>query len=277
VAVDANLAEEVIWRLEDLGATAIEIRDEQTLSRLPPGQVDLLAGFDTTAIREGARRGILLQPGVLAADALDVGGDGWRKGWREFHQPVVLDAIQVVAPWIDPPVATLPSIVVDPGRAFGTGAHATTRLLLEMLGQRAQQRRLPQRALDVGTGSGILAIAAARLGVEKIMAIDNDEEAIKAAEKNVERNRVGHEVELRAATPSALSGSWPLVLANLDLSCFGTHAADIADRTAPGGEALLSGLLPDQARSCLELLSDLDLEEQTDRDGWIALAMRRRR
>ena len=109
---------------------------------------------------------------------------GWEERWRSFHQPITVGPLWVGPPWEAPPAGTIP-VVVDPGRAFGTGAHATTRLCLELL------LDLPRTSLlDVGCGSGVLAVAAARLGFHPVMAFDVDPVAIEATRGNAEANGV---------------------------------------------------------------------------------------
>ena len=139
--------------------------------------------------------------------------DDWADRWREFHKPLVLgDRLAVRPPW-EPPQATSLDIVIDPGRAFGTGAHPTTRLCLELL------LDLPAGggpAIDLGCGSGVLAIAAALLGHAPVLALDYDQLAVDATIENAAANGVAESIETRRfnlidePVPPA-----PLVLANL--------------------------------------------------------------
>jgi len=126
------------------------------------------------------------------ADAIDV-PDDWRDRWRAFHRGVVVGGLWVGPPWEEPPDGAA-QVVVDPGRAFGTGAHATTRLCLELL------QHVPRGSLvDVGCGSGVLAIAAVRLGFAPVIALDVDPDAVAATEENARRNRVELAVRLSDA------------------------------------------------------------------------------
>jgi ribosomal protein L11 methyltransferase len=275
--VDPDLIDSATIRLEQLGATAIETRDRSTLTPEVDGRVALLAGFADRAARDRALTQVASLPGTVETTPLEIGDDGWSDCWRAFHRPVVLEPIQVTAPWIEPRDGDRRSIVIDPGRAFGTGGHATTLLLLELLEDRASRGRLPAEVLDVGTGSGVLAIAAVALGANRVTAFDNDREAIAAAAKNAARNGVGGKIDLRRADPSDLQSAWPLVLANLELAALEAWAADIARLTAPGGELLLSGLLTDQVDPALALFSGFRDQGRSKRDGWAAVALGRER
>jgi ribosomal protein L11 methyltransferase len=120
--------------------------------------------------------------------ANDVAAD-WTERWRDFHRPVQVGKLWIGPPWETPP-GDVEAIVVDPGRAFGTGGHATTRLCLELL-DGLERGSL----LDVGCGSGVLAIAAARLGFEPVLAVDHDPAAVEATQRNAAAN--GVELDVR--------------------------------------------------------------------------------
>lgn len=109
---------------------------------------------------------------------------GWENAWRAFHRPVVVGGIWIGPPWEVAPVG-MPSVTIDPGQAFGTGAHATTRLCVELL---AMLR--PAGLLDIGCGSGVLALAAARLGFAPLVGVDDDPVAIEAATANAAANGI---------------------------------------------------------------------------------------
>jgi len=112
-------------------------------------------------------------------------GDDWPDRWREFHHPVQAGHIHVRAPWHDPPAEGI-DIVIDPGQAFGTGAHATTQMCLELL----QDLPAGGPLADLGCGSGVLSIAAAKLGFAPVVAIDNELAAVEATRENARRNGV---------------------------------------------------------------------------------------
>jgi len=140
--------------------------------------------------------------------ALDEVADDWADRWRAFHRGVRLGPLWVGPPWEAAPAGALP-VVIDPGRAFGTGAHPTTRLCLELLLEQP-----PGALVDVGCGSGVLAIAAAKLGHGPVVALDVDPAAVAATAANAERNGVRLDVRLVApAGEERWSGE--LALANI--------------------------------------------------------------
>jgi ribosomal protein L11 methyltransferase len=272
VAAPPELADEVSWEMAELGALAVEIRDETTLTATNAAKAELVAGFADAASRDRAKKELLkLFDGDLEITDIDIKEDGWSTRWKEFFRPVVLEKLQVVTPWMEPPRSDRTTIVIDPGQAFGTGGHATTQLILEMLERRSEIGDLPREALDLGCGSGILAVAAAKLGVKKITAVDIDEESIAATRANASANGVGGCIEAALGSARDLTRTWPLVLANLQLSVFKEHASDILGLVSPGGGAFLSGLLSDQATRCLALLPGFRLIETLERDGWAAV------
>jgi ribosomal protein L11 methyltransferase len=154
----------------------------------------------------------------------DAVAEGWEDRWREFHHGVVVGRFWVGPPWEQSP-AGVETIVIDPGRAFGTGAHPTTRLALELL-----QALTPTSLLDVGSGSGVLAIAAARLGFAPVVGLDTDEAAVEATLANARVNGV----EVAARTGDALGDELPeagVAVANI--------ALDVVERLLPRLSAAL--------------------------------------
>jgi ribosomal protein L11 methyltransferase len=135
---------------------------------------------------------------------------GWEERWRDFHRPVWIGPLWVGPTWEEPPSDAI-AVVVDPGRAFGTGSHPTTRLCLGLLLERERGS-----VLDLGCGSGVLSVAAAKLGFGPIVAIDREPAAAEAAARNAERNGVRIEVRRGDALAVELPPA-DLALANLDL------------------------------------------------------------
>lgn len=185
--------------------------------------------------------------------------DGWEDAWRRFHRPVLAGPFWVGPPWEEPPDGPL-AIVVDPGRAFGTGAHATTRLCLELL------EDLPRGGLlDVGCGSGVLAIGAAKLGFAPVVALDSDAQAREAAERNAAANGVSIEVRVADARDAELP-DLPLAVANISLAAVEAVAPRLKARTL-----ITSGyLLDDEPR-----VPGWTRVDRRAREGWAADVLER--
>ena len=191
-------------------------------------------------------------PGVLAR--LDALGDlvaepqvpGWETAWQEFHRPQTIGRFFVRPPWYEPEPGLL-DLVVDAGQAFGTGGHATTRQCLEEL-----QTVAPGSLLDVGCGSGVVALAALRLGCAPVWGVDFDPAAVAAARENAARNGLAAEFRVADATDAAVDlPAADVVVANIALG----PILRLAERFAPGAAGpvlapahlLLAGLLVEQA------------------------------
>jgi len=192
--------------------------------------------------------------------------DDWQERWRRFHRPILvrppaqardsgsagaMPALYVRPPWEESAVGDgVEEIVIDPGQAFGTGAHATTRLCLELVLEMASLGLASGPLLDVGTGSGVLAIAAARLGFAPVLALDHELQSVEAAQVNASVNGVSIAVErfdLRNEPLPQLGGA--VVLANLLLPLLLELSRTI---TEPPRELVASGLLREQADEVAE-------------------------
>jgi len=193
----------------------------------------------------------------------------WQAALRAFHRPIeVAGRLWVRPPWA-PPRPGLADIVIDPGMAFGTGQHATTRACLELLAGLP-----PGPALDVGCGSGVLAIAARRLGHEPVWALDVDPLAVEAATRNARANGVEVRFSEAAVGREALPPA-RAVLANLTASLLRELAPALAP--APPERAVLSGLRPDEAPGVLDAYARLGLAEveRREAEGWTTLLVAR--
>ena len=179
---------------------------------------------------------------------------GWEDRWREFHRPVRAGGLWIGPPWETPP-ADEPVVVVDPGRAFGTGAHPTTRACVELLA-----RLEPRRVLDAGCGSGVLAVAAARLGFAPVFAVDADPVAVETTLRTAASNRVS----VHAAVADVVADALPevdLVVANIEL-----RAVEQLLARRPAASAIVSGYFTGDrpAAEGWEHVERLELE------GWAA-------
>jgi ribosomal protein L11 methyltransferase len=211
----------------------------------------------------------------IAVDTVTDGG--WANNWKaHFPALSIGERLFVHPPWIDAVPADRIGIVLDPGMAFGTGHHASTRGCLILL-EGALREAGAARVLDLGTGSGILAIAAAKLGAAEVWGVDIDPDACAVAADNIAINRVDERIHL-AAQLDAVPGVFDVVAANLLAGLLIDHAAAIAARLRPGGIAIGAGLQVDETaavRDAWRAAGLIDAGAYSD-EGWAALAARRR-
>ncbi len=193
-----------------------------------------------------------------AASATDV-ADDWEERWRQFHRPQRVGRLWIGPPWERPDEDAL-AVVIDPGRAFGTGGHPTTRLCLQLL--EAEDRG---SVLDVGCGSGVLSIAAAKLGFGPVLGIDFDPQAIEATERNAAEN--GVDVDVRLA--DLRDGELPEV--DLALANIAAEAVEALGSNLRAARAITSGYLVSDDPA----LEGFRLERRVQVEGWAADLHRR--
>ncbi|MDR0233444.1 MAG: 50S ribosomal protein L11 methyltransferase, partial [Zoogloeaceae bacterium] len=194
--------------------------------------------------------------------------ENWVRVTQAPFDPIrISDRLWIVPSWHDAPDPAALNIALDPGMAFGTGSHPTTRLCLEWL---EREVRPSMSLLDYGTGSGILAIAAVRLGATPVDGMDIDPQAVSAARVNAENNRV----DIRfTGTPESLLPQYDLVVANILANPLRLLAPALTARVRPGGKLALSGLLLQQAEAIASLYAPwIEFEEPHEREGWICLS-----
>ena len=201
----------------------------------------------------------------------------WAEAWREHFRPLPVGRRLLVAPpWDLPEKAERVVLVIEPGRAFGTGHHGTTAGCLTLL-ERVLEYERPSTAIDLGTGSGILAIAAARLGVPSIFAVDDDPDAVAVAAANARVNDVSARVECRREDAVALDAPpAPLVLANLLTATHARLAPHYRRLLTPGGALVLGGILDSEADAVRERLrgEGLTATDHVSIEGWTSLGFR---
>ncbi|MBM9604028.1 50S ribosomal protein L11 methyltransferase [Desulfopila inferna] len=206
--------------------------------------------------------------------------EDWGKNWKKHFLPfAVTDGLVIAPSWENyQPKPGEEVLVMDPGMAFGTGHHATTALALQMLKEVMAQPNGPRSVLDVGTGTGILGMAAALLGAEKVLGIDNDPIAVAAAAENIEKNALGAVMAVRETPLAQLEEESSLVIANIVYDVLEWMSADLYRLTIKDGLVILSGILQErQAKSLIDVYEDLgfSLQKRKDRDEWAALLLKK--
>jgi ribosomal protein L11 methyltransferase len=190
----------------------------------------------------------------------------WVRLTQSQFEPVqVTPSFWIVPTWHDPPAQAREVIRLDPGLAFGTGTHPTTRMCLRWIAAHAPRG---ERVLDYGCGSGILAIGAAKFGAASVDAVDIDEAAVRATEENARANGV----QLSAGLPDRASGRYGLVLANILATPLKVLAPLLCAHVAPGGHLVLAGILARQAAELTAAYAPyLPLQVSDEEDGWILM------
>lgn len=197
----------------------------------------------------------------------EVAEQDWVRLTQAQFEPIrITDALWIVPSWHAAPNPEATNLVLDPGLAFGTGSHPTTRLCLEWL---CANIRGGENVLDYGCGSGILGIAAARLGADPVMGVDIDDNALIAARDNADNNQVS--MALRH-TRESLDETFDVVVANILTNPLCVLAPLLAARVAPGGHIVLSGVLASQAEEVIAAYAPyLSLHVGATHDGWVRL------
>lgn len=279
--------------LEDVGALAVTLLDadaetpnERAILEPGVGEMPIWGDVALSALFDAEADPLLLLAALEAFDpGLDWSGVGfrkvedqdWERAWMDQYVPLRFGARTWIVPWNqDLPegadAADAAVVRLDPGLAFGSGTHPTTSLCLQWLDDLATQGDLQGRQmLDFGCGSGILALAALKLGAAQAIGVDNDPQAIVATRDNGERNGVGDHLQvfLPQDEPAA---RYPVVVANILASALDALADLLAARVAPGGRIALSGILAGQEDELLvrygEWFDDLRVARE---DDWVRI------
>jgi ribosomal protein L11 methyltransferase len=251
------------------------------LVQLAPGGVEEETGTDWVEYAIYGAEGELPDLGEVEAaagdDLVEITSeripDDWADRWRDFHEPTLLAEGRVVIrpAWHPSPNHEALDVVVDPGQAFGTGAHPTTRMCVELLVRLADEGRAEGALVDLGTGSAVLAIVAAKLGWTPVRGVDHELPAIEAAGENAVANGVQiafERLNLRAEPAPAA----PTVVANLTAPVLRDVAANLAE--APE-RLILSGLLTEEAQAVAGEfeIHGLSVAERLDSGDWSALLL----
>lgn len=200
----------------------------------------------------------------------------WTDAWKAGYTPQRIGRVVVLPSWLDEPIQPGELLLrLDPGMAFGTGLHPTTRSCLRLL---QQVRPMPSVLLDVGSGSGILSLAALLLGAERAVCLDTDRVAVEATRANALANGLGDRVDARSGSLLAeATGRFPLVVANLVASVLVELAPRLAAHAEMGATVLASGIIDRRAGEVIAAFNDAELlvRERIDDDEWVSLRAER--
>lgn len=263
---DVDLGSGELWHL---GATGIV---EQPL---PSGDVELVAGFPTAASAGAAGAALRARSPEWHVRIEIIDGSDWLDTWREHFEPLQVGRILIVPAWKTSLVEPRPDdirIELDPGHAFGTGAHASTRLALTLL------QDLPlvgRRVLDAGCGSGVLSIAAAMLGAARVDAVDIEQEAVRVTTAEAARNGLSHRVQASLSPVSEIDGPYDVIVANILAPVLIELAPALVELIHPDGCIIVAGLIDTQLDRVLEAYAPLTPVSTVDELPWLGLQLRR--
>jgi ribosomal protein L11 methyltransferase len=253
---DADLT---LAAVDDFAPIAVEERDDS-----------VRIFFSTPASRDGACAALQATHRVSSVDVPD---DDWARRSQDSLQPITVGRITVTPPWANTRQSSHITIVIQPSMGFGTGHHSTTRLCLEALQSIDLNNAF---VLDVGTGSGVLAIAAVRLGAARATGIDRDSDAIQSATENLALNRDARNVSFEKSdlTTEPLPPA-QVVTANLTAGLLVRAAAALRAAVGPGGKLIVSGLLLPERTDVVRAFAPWAIEWERTEENWVGLMFAR--
>jgi len=261
--------------LFDLGALGVELQEPGMplmpgTPELPEGRGRAIAHFADREAAEASARTLRAEP------PLEVPERDWSIAWRAHHRTMrVGPRSWVHPPWEQPPPSAV-AVTIDPGMAFGTGSHPTTALCLERCDELLAELGGGD-VLDVGTGSGVIALLAKKLGAGRVVGTENDPVALEAARQGAELNGISGVEWMLVPDPARVPGRFQIVVANILLNTLEELAKAIASKVAPGGRLVLSGWLSSQADLALRAYQEEGLRplQRKEREGWVRVELTR--
>ncbi|KPJ87761.1 MAG: ribosomal protein L11 methyltransferase [Gammaproteobacteria bacterium SG8_11] len=266
--------------LTELGAASVTLRDaaDQPLYEPPPGATPLWNNIEVIALFDADQAvdpiiqalGDALAPAPVPEWKLEPLEDkDWQNEWIKHFQPMQFGRRLWICPsWTSPPDSEAVNILLDPGLAFGTGTHPTTALCLQWLDENISGG---ETLVDFGCGSGILALAAAKLGASQVWAVDNDPQALLACRANAEKNQLTQHISLCAPEELNLA-SVDIIIANILANPLLQLAPRFAELLKPGGHLVLSGILGNQVEMIDTRYREwFRLERPVQQDDWVRL------
>lgn len=261
VSADSALFDRLYAQLDDFGPLAIHENDEDASWRV---------FFRSAESRDAALAALAADP-ALTASALEVPDEDWARRSQENLRAIEAGGLVIAPPW-DVPKGSTPVIIIEPSTGFGTGHHATTRLCLRML-QRLELRGA--RVLDIGTGSGVLALAAWKLGASDVVAIDNDPDALDNARANIERNGAAPSIDIICDDLGGLRiQRADIVLANLTGAVLVRYASELRALAVDEGYLILSGFAPQDTAVVRAAFKGIGVVDESVEGEWASICFR---
>ena len=258
-------------RLWELGATGLEERDQTTL--VPDAEFGGSVVIAAFADEASARHALREMQNEYEADIVYVPRANWATEWRRGFSAQRIGRRLLLHPSWERAESKPGDVVltIDPENAFGSGDHETTRLVLQVLDERVVGG---ERVLDVGCGSGVLSIAALRLGAASAIATDIDEDSVIVTARNAELNGVAPALRASTQPLAEVDGVFDIVLANIETRVLIHMADDLRERLTPAGLLVLSGILRSERDELLEAYAPMELEHCLEEGDWCACVLR---
>ncbi len=264
--------------LTEAGALSVTFEDDGDEPRYQPGieavrlwsQTRVTGLFDEQTNLDEVLTQIQKQVGPLdQAFSRKLDDQDWQRLWMDRFQPMRFgDNLWVCPSWHSPPDPSAINLILDPGLAFGTGTHATTALCLQWLAEHPPKGKV---VIDYGCGSGILAIAACKLGAARVLATDIDPQALAVTLENAEKNQVNEVLEIIPLVQMPENPMADTVLANILAEPLISLASKLTTLLKPGGQLILSGLLTEQADTVINAYDPVLNFQQQNHEGWAML------
>jgi len=276
LTVPANAVDAVADYLAELSGSGVLLEEDQAVVRVA-GYLEAYR-WEDQLFQIQRYMDNLVEMGIIDSSSVQIDDEpeeDWLSVFRSQHSPVwISDRLTVRPTWCDS-TGTF-EVVIDPGMAFGTGSHATTRMCLVLIDQIVGDEP-PERMLDLGTGTGALAIAAAFLGVKEAMGVDIDPISVSVARENVRVNGLTDRVNIEEGSIEAVQGRFDILAANLTASLLVKLSSPICEALSASGKLIVSGIMDHEMEGVLQAFGRYGLNRDTvlTEDIWTAAALSR--
>ena len=260
--ISSDQSDLLIALLNEIGFDGFEEEKNNLKAFIPE------ANFDKSIFQKS------VEPFQLRFSETVIEETNWNEVWESNFEPVVVDDFVAVRADFHQPVKNVQhEIIITPKMSFGTGHHATTYMMMQQIGYLDLR---DQTVFDFGTGTGVLAILAEKLGAKKIIAVDNDDWSIANANENIERNNC-KDIDLKFSDTADLKNKVDIILANINKNIILGNLESLAEQLLPGGLLLLSGLLTTDEKEILSACNKLGLkfDAKAERHNWLFMKLSR--